>query len=112
LGVKGLEALETFRENFVVSESLLCQAFENLFDPESFETMKLLVLQIRVVNEFSYSANRPVSDPESFDQRFESAAVAMMAEFDFEHVVGDSLRGFGRRIRKNEFGARIDKLTD
>jgi hypothetical protein len=112
LCVKGLEALEAFRENFVVSETLFGQAFENLFNSESLETMKLIVFQIRVVNEFSYSADRPVADTKTFDQRFESAAVAMMAEFDFEHVVGDSLRGLGRRIGKDEFGARIDKLAD
>jgi hypothetical protein len=53
LCVKGLEALEAFRENFMVGQALLGQAFENLFNPESLETMKLIVLQIRIVNEFS-----------------------------------------------------------
>jgi hypothetical protein len=53
LCVKGVEALEAFREDFVIGQALLCEAFEDLFNPESFQAMKLIVFQIRIMNEFS-----------------------------------------------------------
>ena len=47
---KGVDAFETFREDFVVAQVLLCEAFEDLFNPESFPAMELIVFQIRIMN--------------------------------------------------------------
>jgi hypothetical protein len=50
--------------------------------------------------------------PESLDQCLECAMVAVMAELDIEHVVGDGL-GLGRRcVTENEFGFRINEFPD
>ena len=37
----------------MVAQALLCEAFEDLFNSESLQAMKLIVFQIRIMNEFS-----------------------------------------------------------
>src|SRR5262249_13577310 len=46
------------------------------------------------------------------DQRFECAAIPMMTELYLKHVVGNRLREVCGCVRKDEFGASIDKLMD
>ena len=69
--------------------------------------MKLAVLDISVVDEFSQLEHHTVTNPEPIDQGFEGAAVPMMAEFHFEDVVGYCGGAFRGRIREDEFCLRI-----
>src|SRR5260221_1234981 len=53
LCVQGVKTLESLRENFLITQALFRPSFEDLFDAEPFDSMKLVVLHIGIVNEFS-----------------------------------------------------------
>src|SRR6266581_9686161 len=79
----------------------------------SFKSMKLVILQIYVVNNLG---NLPqtfaIAQAESFQHRFEGAILTMMGEFGAIHVKGN--RAFyglalGKKIKAR---ALVDKLFD
>jgi hypothetical protein len=104
LCVKRVKAFEALRQNLLIGQTLLGPALEDLFHAEAFDPVKLLIFQIGVMDELSDSQNRSIPDTESFDQRFESAMIRVMAEFHLKHIVRDSLRNRGGRVSKDKFG--------
>jgi hypothetical protein len=51
LGIKGIKTFEAFGEDLLIGQTLLCPTFEDLFNSEAFDPMKLFVFQIRVMNQ-------------------------------------------------------------
>src|SRR5216110_22625 len=87
------------------------QSVHDRVKAHSFKPVKLVVLQINVVNNLG---NRPqtfaVAQAKSLEQRFEGAILTMMREFSAIHVEGDrAFNGFplGHKIKARTL---IDKL--
>src|SRR5215471_7844513 len=75
--------------------------------------MKLVVLQIDVVNDFSqFAQTLDMAQAEAFHHGFESAVLTMMRKLSAEHVEGNSLLNLAAFV--NEIKARmlIDELFD
>jgi hypothetical protein len=70
LGVKGIKTFEAFGEDLLIGQTLLGPTFEDLFNSEAFDPVKLFVFQIRVMNKLRDSQNRAISNSESFDSIF------------------------------------------
>jgi hypothetical protein len=112
LGVQTVEGLEPLGEDFLVGQTLLGPAFEDLFNAESFDPMELVVFYVGIVNELSYSLHRSITNTEPLDQRFESAAVPVVTELHFEHIVGNCGGMVLWLVCEDEFGSCIDEPTD
>src|SRR6516164_11333856 len=112
LCVKSVEAFEAFREDFLITQALLGPTLEYLFNAKSFDSVKLVVFDVCIVNELGYSKHSFIANAEVFDQSLECAAIPMMTELHLKHVVGNRLREVCGCVREDEFGARIDKLMD
>src|SRR5258707_14578701 len=89
------------------------QSVHDRVEARSFKPVKLVVLQIYVVNNLG---NLPqafaIAQAESFQQRFEGAVLAVMREFSAIHVKGDrAFNGFplGHKIKAR---ALINELFD
>ena len=89
------------------------QSLHDRVKAHSFEPVKLVVLQIYVVNDLG---NLPqtfaIAQAESFQHRFEGAVLTMMGEFSAIHVKGDRAcygLALGKKIKSR---ALIDKLFD
>jgi hypothetical protein len=111
LRVKTVEPFEAFGETFLISQSLFGPAFEDLVNAESFDAAKFVVFYIGIVNKLGQSLDRSITNTEPLDERFESAAVPMVTELHFEHVVWNCVGMVLRLVCEDEFGSRIDKLT-
>lgn len=110
--VKAIKAFEAFGEDLLIGQSLLCPSLKDLFDAEALDPVKLVVLEVGIVYELGDSQNRSIPYTEPLDQRFESAAVRVMAELHFKHIVRYRLRGGRGCVRKDEFGVGVDKSAD
>src|SRR6266404_5269190 len=96
----------------IISQSC-AQSVHDRIKARSFKPVKLVVLQINVVNNLG---NLPqtfaIAQAESLQQRFKGAILAMMREFSAIHVKGDrSFNGFpvGHKIKAR---ALVNKLFD
>jgi hypothetical protein len=52
LCVQGLKTLESLRENFLITQALFRPTFEDLLNPETFDSVKFVILHVGIVNEF------------------------------------------------------------
>ena len=50
LRVKGIKTFEAFREDLLIGQTLLGPTLKDLFNSEAFDSAKLFVLQIRVMD--------------------------------------------------------------
>src|SRR5260221_14473991 len=89
------------------------QSVHDCIKARSFKPVKLVVLQINVVNNLG---NLPqtfaIAQAESLQQRFEGAILTMMREFSAIHVEGNRAfyrLAFGHKIKAR---ALIDELFD
>src|SRR6516164_757504 len=74
--------------------------------------MKFVVFQINVVNYFGQAKHGSFTNPEKFDQRFESAAMAITAEFRLYHDVRRCALMLRRRAGKDKLGFWIDEFAN
>jgi hypothetical protein len=76
-----VKAPEASLQDIFVTQAILRPTFQNLIDPQSFHAIEFVVSQISVVNYFGQLQYRSFTNTEEVDQRFESAAVQIAAEF-------------------------------
>ena len=81
LRTETIKALKASQQDLFVAQALLRPPFQSLIDAKSFHAMKFAVFQIGVVNYFGQAKHGSFTNPKEFDQRFESAAISIMAEF-------------------------------
>jgi len=96
----------------IVSQSC-AQSVHNRVKARSFKPVKLVVLQINVVDYLGNLTQPFVTiQPESFEHCFERAILTMMGEFSAIHVKGE--RAFYGLALSNKVKARalIDELFD
>src|ERR1700733_607570 len=101
--------LDSSREQFVIAQTLPCPSLHNFIDAKPFFAAKLLVQQVRVVNNFRNHPHPLVSNAEGFRQRFKRAVFAPMAESSFVHVVRNCMGRLVALAGKNQPGFRIDE---
>src|SRR5258706_15064347 len=111
--------METIKDDARVLQQLAiipqsrAQSVHNRVKARSFKPVKLVVLQIDVVNNLG---NLPqtfaIAQAESLQQRFKGAILTVMREFSAIHVKGD--RAFYGLALRSKIKARplIDKLFD
>src|SRR5882724_1686373 len=111
--VESFDQLHPALHKFVVRDSLLRPALQDLVDSIAFFASETVVQKVRVMNDLSDYANAWVSDVKLLCQGFKRAVVAAMSESLFmEHVVrhGSARHAILRRKRKAGFG--VDKVAD
>src|ERR1700683_3730536 len=65
--------LDSSREQFVIAQTLPCPSLHNFIDAKPFFAAKLLVQQVRIVNNVGNPPHPLVSNAEGFRQRFKRA---------------------------------------
>src|ERR1700756_1908683 len=110
--MEAVQALEPSHQDLVVAYALLGPTFQNLINAKSFDSMKFVIFQIGVVNDFGHAKHGPLSNAKTFNQRFKSAAVAMMAKLGIYHSVPHSSFLLCGCLRKDEFCFGINKVAD
>src|SRR5438128_10659392 len=111
--------METIKDDARVLQQLAivsqraAQSVHDRVEACSFKPVKLVVLQIYVVNNLSNRLQTfAIAQAESFEQRFKGAILTMMREFSAIHVKGDrAFHGlaFGNKIKARSL---IDELFD
>src|SRR5688500_3490593 len=84
--VESIETFSSFGQQFFIAHALPGPAVEQSVDPNALDSLKLSILEVRIVDHFCHPVHGGVIDAESLDQRFESAVVAVMREFHSHHV--------------------------
>src|ERR1700693_1630008 len=107
-----VKALKASQQDLFVAQALLRPTFQNLIDTEAFHAMKFVIFQISVVNYFGQAKHGSFTNGKEFDQRFESAAVAMAAEFRRYHDVRQCSLMLRRCPGKDELGFWIDEVVN
>jgi hypothetical protein len=107
-----VKALKASQQDLFVAQALLRPTFKNLIDAESFRAMKFVIFQISVVNYFGQAKHGSFTNPEEVDQRFETAAVAIVTEFRLYHDVRQCALMLRRCPGKDEFGFWIDEFVN
>ena len=73
-------------QDFFVRKSLFRATFQDTIDSNTFGPLKLVVLQIGIVNHLADFLNRFVSNHEPFRERFKITVAADMRKLDVKHV--------------------------
>ena len=107
-----VKALKASQQDLFVAQTLLRPTFQSLIDAESFHPMKFVVFQISVVNYFGQAKHGSFTNAEELDQRFESAAVAIVAEFRLYHDVRQCALMLRPCPGKDKFGFGIDEFVN
>jgi len=107
-----VKALKASQQDLFVAQALLRPTFQNLIDTESFHAMKFVVFQFSVVNYFGQPKDGSFTNPEEFDQRFESTAAAIVAEFRLYHDVRGCALVLCPRPGKDKFCSWIDEFVN
>src|SRR5437016_3975527 len=76
--VKRIKTFKALTQNFFVSQSLFCPPFEHAIDSHAFDPLKFCIVQIGVMNHLCDSRDGFVSKGETFCERLERAAIAVM----------------------------------
>ena len=100
-------------QQLAIVSQCVAQSIYDRANTRSLQTVKLVVLQIYVVNNLgNLTQTFAIAQAESFEHRFERAVFSMMREFSAIHVKGD--RALYRLALSNKIKARvlIDKLFD
>src|SRR5216683_639513 len=98
--VEPLDQLHSAIEKLVVRNSLSRPAFKYLVDSITLFAAKLVIGQVRVVNDLGNDLHPSIANPEIILQGLESAVVTTMSETAFEHVKrhrGRWYLSFGRK---------------
>src|SRR6516162_8143339 len=112
LRMETLKALKASQQDLFVTQALLRPTFQSLIDAESFHPMKFVVFQTSVVNYFGQAKHGSFTNPEEFYQRFESAAVAIVAECRLYHDVRQCALMLRLCPGKDKFGFWIDEFVN
>src|SRR6266705_3191808 len=100
-------------QQLAIVSQYFAQSVHDRVKARSFKPVKLVVLQINVVNNLGNLLQTfAIAQAESFQQRFEGAILTMMREFSGIHVKGDRAfygLAFGHKIKARTL---IDKLFD
>jgi hypothetical protein len=78
--------LESAPQGLLIGNSLPAPTFENAVDPNAFDPLKPLVVEIGIVNHFADRLDDFVPNAEALNQSLKSAIVAPMCEIGVEHV--------------------------
>src|SRR4029077_14908436 len=84
--IESLHDLHAAVEKLLVRDPLPGPALQYLIDPIPFSAAKLLVGQIRVMDDLGHGPHPPVADPEVSLQGLERAIVTSVSETVMEHV--------------------------
>ena len=90
------------------------RAAKTLNDPADGRCFRFLVfglLEVDIMDDASDMSDAWIRDGESIAQRLEGAIGAMVPEFGFERVKGNS-RGNGSGLAEHETGVGIDETTN
>ena len=79
--VQRIETLETAPQDFLVRQILFGATFQNTIYADAFDTMKLIVFQIGIVNHFADLLDCLVPNDELLGERFKGAIIANLREF-------------------------------
>src|SRR2546421_8608919 len=110
--IERIEALKTATQNFIIRQSFFCPTLEDAINADAFQALKLVVLQIGIVNHLADLLSRFVSNCESLPERFESAILVDMRKFGVEHVERHRVGLSRSATAKRELRRRIDELAD
>ena len=81
-------------------------------NPDGFDTLELLILQIGVMNHLGDFSDRLILDAEASNQCLERAAIAVMGELHVHHVEGKDSAIRRNCRRENKLRSRIDESSN
>src|SRR2546423_7000903 len=84
--VKRVKAYKAPPQDFLVRQPFFGATFQDAIDADAFNSLKLVVLQIGIVNHLADFLNCFVSNREALRKRFEIAIAADMRNFGVDQV--------------------------
>ena len=111
--VQSIKDNHTLLQQFAIVSEHFTEPVNGCVEPSSFQSMKLVVFEIYVVNYFSYLTQTfATAQAEPFQQRLEGAILVMMGELSAIHV--ERNRSLYRLALCNKVEARafVDELFD
>src|SRR5450755_2410087 len=96
-------------QKLAVADALFCPALHHFIDAEALFPAKLLIKQVRVVDDLTHHPRTLVADPKDFHQRFKGAILTAVPKSSLVHVKRHSVTGFPILVCKNELRLRIYK---
>jgi len=100
-------------DQFAIITQRLAQAVDDRIETRRFKTVKLVILQINVMNNFSnLTQTFAIAQPESFEDRLERAILTMMSELGPIHVEGNCACDRSVLGHKVKTWTLVDELPD